>query len=72
MDQPVDYSISIDSFAEKLMGSGYAIDDILNSRGWWTYTEAARKIDKPLLTLPDVLNIVSGNYKPKLISVGAV
>lgn len=67
VNQPVDYSISIETFYEKLMGSGYAISDILNSRGWWTYTDA--KVDRSFLTLPDILMILDGRYKPKLLSV---
>lgn len=69
-DQPVDYSIPIEVFAEKLQGSGYAIDDILNSRGWWTY-KSAPGIDRSYLTLPDILEIINGNYKPKLIAVSS-
>lgn len=45
--------------------SGYAMDDILNSRGWWTYGDHPRSY----LSLFDVLEIASGNYKPKLLSV---
>lgn len=68
MGQPVDYSISIDTFAERLInGSGYAIDDILNSRGWWTYV-GAPGVERSLLTLPDILMILDGTYKPKLLS----
>jgi hypothetical protein len=70
MGQPVDYSIPIEKFAEELTKGGYAIDDILNSRGWWTY-KGAPGIDRPLLTLPDILEIISGKYKPKFLSVGA-
>lgn len=67
LGQPVDYSMPIDVFADKLMQSGYAVDDILNSRGWWTYTGA--KVDRPYLTLPDILMMLDGTYKPKLFAV---
>ncbi len=65
--QPVDYSISIEKFAEMLEKSSYAVDDILNSRGWWTYKEA--KVDRDYLTLPDILMILDGTYKPKFLPV---
>lgn len=69
MGQPVDYSIPIETFAEKLLtGNSYAISDILNSRGWWTYTDA--KPDRNYITLPDVINLVSGHYHPKWINLG--
>lgn len=45
--------------------SGYAMDDILNSRGWWTYGDHPR----PYLSLFDVIDIASGSYKPKLHAV---
>ncbi len=45
--------------------SGYAMDDILNSRGWWTYANHPRSY----LSLFDILDIASGNYKPKLHAV---
>lgn len=67
MGQPVDYSISIDEFADKLHKSSYAVDDILNSRGWWTYKGA--KVDRDMLTLPDILMILNGTYKPKFLPV---
>lgn len=67
MGQPVDYSIPLEVFAEKLDKSSYATDDILNSRGWWTYKGA--KVDRELLTLPDILAILTDTYKPKWLSV---
>jgi hypothetical protein len=66
MGQPVDYSIPIEQFAEKLATSSYATDDILNSRGWWTYKGA--KVERDLLTLPDIMMIINGTYKPKFLS----
>jgi hypothetical protein len=67
MGQPVDYSISVEEFVDKLQKSSYAVDDILNSRGWWTYTDA--KVDRPYLTLPDILSMLDGTYQPKLFAV---
>lgn len=67
--QPVDYTIPIEQFVEKLHNSSVAVDDILNSRGWWTYNGA--KVDRDFMTLPDIINIISGNYKPKLFAVTA-
>ncbi len=69
-NQPVDFSIPIEEFAKKLSESTYAADDILNSRGWWTY-KGAPGIDRPFLSLPDILNILSGSYKPKFIAVSS-
>lgn len=68
LGQPVDYSISIEKFAEELHKSSYAVSDILNSRGWWTYKNAPG-IDRPLMTLPDILAIIDGTYKPKFLPV---
>lgn len=67
--QPVDYGIPIEELAEKLMAAGnsYAIDDILNSRGWWTYTDA--NVDREYLSLPDIINIANNTYKPKWFAV---
>jgi hypothetical protein len=71
-DQPVDYSISIETFAEKLMTSNaISIDDVLNSRGWWTY-KGASGADRPMMTLPDILAIFNGTYIPKYLSVGNI
>lgn len=70
MGQPVDYTIPIEVLAEKLMTSNsYAVDDILNSRGWWTYKNAA--VDREYLSLPDILNIVENKYRPKWFPVTA-
>lgn len=67
LDQPVDYSIPIEVFAEQLEKSSYAVDDILNSRGWWTYKGA--KVERDYLSLPDILMILNGTYKPKFLPV---
>lgn len=70
-NQPVNYGISIEEFFHKLQGSGYAIDDILNSRGWWTYKQKDAKGDftRPFLTLPSILAMLDGSYKSKYILV---
>ena len=69
--QPVDYSISIETFCEKLQKSGYAVDDILNSRGWWTY-KGAKDAEQPYLTLPDILMMLDGTYKPKFMKSAGI
>ena len=70
INQPLDYSIPIEVFAEKLQASSYAVDDILNSRGWWTYKGAkGADTERPYLSLPDILMILTGQYKPKLFAV---
>lgn len=68
MGQPVDYTIPIEQFVEKLHNSSIAVDDVLNTRGWWTYTDA--KVDRDYLSLPDALSIINGTYKPKFINIG--
>lgn len=68
MGQPVDYSISVEQFVEKLHTSAIGVDDILNTRGWWTYTDA--KVDREYLSLPDALSIIAGTYKPKFLKAG--
>jgi hypothetical protein len=68
MGQPVDYSITIESLVEKLHTSSIGVDDVLNTRGWWTYTDA--KVDRDYLSLPDALSIIAGTYKPKFFKAG--
>jgi hypothetical protein len=70
MGQPVDCSIPIEVLAEKLMTSNsYAVDDILNSRGWWTYRGA--KVDREYLSFFDILSIIENKYRPKWFAVTA-
>lgn len=70
MGQPVDYSIPIETFAEKLMTSNsFAVDDILNSRGWWTYKGAP--VEREYLSLPDILAIIENKYRPKWFAVSS-
>ena len=66
--QPIDYSIPLEDFVEKLKGSSIGIDDVLNTRGWWTYTDA--KVDREYMSLPDALSIINGTYKPKWFKAG--
>ena len=52
---PVDFRMSPDKFAEKLMGNKTpSVDDILNSRGYWTYSEDPRKF----MSLYDILEVL--------------
>lgn len=68
MDQPVDFSIPIETFAEKLMTSNsYAVDDILNSRGWWTWKGAP--VEREYLNLIEILGIIENKYRPKWFAV---
>lgn len=67
LDANVPFDISPEKFAEDLTKSSYAIEDILNTRGWWTYGPQERSY----LSLYDALAITTGVYKPKLISVKA-
>jgi hypothetical protein len=68
--QPVDYTVSPEALVAKINESSYLMDDILNSRGWWTYKDAPG-IDRPYLSLPDILAMLDGNYKPKYFPVKA-
>ena len=65
IDPPVNYMMPPEELYDLLMKSGFAMDDILNSRGWWTYGDHPREY----LGLPDIINIATGEYKPKLIAV---
>ena len=64
--QPVPYDITPEALAEFFVSKPtYALDDILNSRGWWTYGTHERNY----LSLFDILAIVAGLYKPKFLSL---
>lgn len=66
-DMPVPFDITPDRLVERLTGvTDYGIDDILESRGYWTYD---KKNTRPYLSLFDILGIVEGTYKPKLHTV---
>ncbi|MBO7713232.1 MAG: hypothetical protein J6S85_06650 [Methanobrevibacter sp.] len=64
MDKEVPFDITPQKLHEFLQKSGYAQDDILASRGWWTYK--GTEWDKvPYLSLYDILALACGKYKPK-------
>lgn len=65
-DCPVPLAIKPEELAEKMTKTDYGMDDILNSRGWWTYDKDE---PRPYLTLWDILAIATNQYKPKLVSV---
>ena len=64
MDKEVPFDITPQKLHEFLQKSGYAQDEILHSRGWWTYK--GTEWDKvPYLSLYDILALACGKYKPK-------
>ena len=71
MGQPVDFWIEVEKFAEMLASStSIGINDVLNSRDWWTYTDAKdtlKDAERPFMTLPNILMILNGTYKPKFL-----
>lgn len=67
-DPPVDFTVSPEVLAEKLM-SDKITSDILDSRGWWTYDLPGRKNDQPYLSLVDILRITEGTWRPKWLPV---
>lgn len=69
---PVDFSMDIEEFAERLMTSNsIMIEDILNTRGWWTYKQET-KPEREHLSLPDAMNLLNGNYEPKWLNLGGI
>ena len=63
----VDFSMSPEVLTEKLIGcDGPNVNDILESRGWWTYD---KKNKQPYMSLFDILSIAQGIYKAKGISL---
>ena len=63
-DMPVPLDMTPETLAEKLTAmSNYHIDDILESRGYWSYS---KNETRPYLSLFDILAIVDNKYKPKL------
>ena len=65
-DLLVPFDMSPDVFADALLTKcDYAVDDILNSRGWWTYGEHERHY----LSLFDIMTIITGHYRPKFLQV---
>ena len=65
IDPPCDYLMEPERLYDLLMKSSIGMDDVLNSRGWWTYGDHPREY----LGLPDILDIATGAYVPKLIAV---
>jgi hypothetical protein len=67
---PVPFTITPQALFEKLQQTTNVADDILTSRGWWTYTLPGEQPNsQPYLSLWDILSIAEGKYKPKHISV---
>jgi len=60
-DLPVPFDIHPDKLYEELLKSNYAIDDILATRGWWTYDKTHPQY---YMSLFDILAIISGKYTP--------
>lgn len=54
---------------DKLLSSGYAMSEILESRGYWTYN---KQDPRQYLSLLDILYIAGGMYKPKWLQVKSV
>lgn len=57
-DMPVPFNITPEQLMDKLSKSTYAVDDILNSRGWWTYEYNGWYPNQPYMSLYDILSIV--------------
>ena len=60
----VPFEISPEELYEQLQKTGYAVSEILESRGWWTYDT---KESRPYLSLFDILAMIKGMYKPKFL-----
>lgn len=65
-DMAVPFTMEPQELFDKLQASTYAIDDILTSRGYWTYEDADLP---PYLSVMDILAIVTGQYRPSFWSV---
>ncbi len=61
----VPFDITPEKLVAELTKTTYASSDILNSRGWWSYG----KFDRPMLSLFDILAIITNQYKPKLFPI---
>lgn len=68
-DLPVPFNLTPDQLTEALDKAGCARDDILESRGWWTYDKTN---PRNYLSLWDILAIVDGSYKPKFLTLGGI
>lgn len=62
---PVPFHMDPKVFADKLHSSAYPVDDILESRGWWTYKYDGYINPREYLSLYDALAIIDGQYVPK-------
>ena len=71
-DTPVDFSISPKVLADKLMSDKSSMNDILESRGWWTYVYDGKKHPQSYMSLFDILAIENNNYVAKIHPVGKV
>ncbi len=67
-DFPVPFDIDITTLPDLLQKKSYAIDDILTSRGYWTYRDEFTKAGDlpPYMSAYDVLAIIAGRYTPVL------
>lgn len=54
----VNLNITPEQLMDKLSKSTYKVDDILNSRGWWTF-EDTEESKQPYMSLPDIVKLVS-------------
>lgn len=79
-DMPVPFNITPQALFEALDKSSYAISDILNSRGWWTYhwdglaadDPIRPMLERPYLSLWDILALTTGQYTPKFFQAKTV
>lgn len=67
-ESEINFGINPMDLVDFLGKSGYASDDIVNSRDWWT----TAKEPQPYLALPDIIEIAMGNYKPKFLKATPV
>lgn len=62
-----DFSMPVEKFSEMLIANQtYAIDDILESRGYWTYN---KKDPRKYLSIYDAVGLVDGSFKSDKIVV---
>lgn len=64
-DMCVPFDLTPEQLADELGKTTYGMSEILESRGWWTYGAHERSY----LSLFDILAIIKGSYKPKLLPV---
>jgi len=63
----VDFTIDINKFAEGILGKDGLANDILESRGFWTYD---KENTTPYLSVYDIVAIVTGKYESKYFNLG--